>query len=578
MKKMLKDKIRRLKIFQKIYAVYLICIVPFLVLLCLAIVLVLRSILFSNIALSVDSNSSIITRRIEDKMQDAENCSNMMLAYLNELDFLKNSSVKVDDLTRYNEILKRITYTTQVFRSVDAMVFIDEQGNIYGQNPQIEQVAASRDINKLLGSSQFVGGKPYWLDISIQNSLSQQQDMLTLTMVKNITDISTGERLGILVLALDESSITNLFSQLKLTENSSYSLADKNGLVLMPREAEKNIPISLEDPAGIMKGHVMKGDYYFLAPFTKVPLFLVFHAPLSDMTRYMQNLIALVVAVGIVAAGLSLVISMKIARIITGPIVKLTQKMEMVTRGDMAVRFYSNTGDETQMLSDGFNEMLDTIENLISNIREEQKAKRKFELALLQSQIKPHFLYNTLDTIYALIYIQKYEDAIKTTKSLVEFYRLALSSGAEIITIESEIKCIGDYLSIQALRFSDEFSYSVSLPDEILPYSIPKLLIQPIVENAIYHGLRENESKGLLSITATHDDSSIFIKVSDNGVGMDEQTVSRILSYEKQGSFGLKNSNDRIRLYFGSEYGISISSSPGEGTDVIIHIPKISGG
>lgn len=568
----------RLSIFKKIYLVYLLCILPFLALLCLAIVLLLRDILFSNIALSVGSNSAIITRRIEDKMQDMENCSNMMVAYLNELDFIKDSTVVIDDLSRYNEILKRITYTTQVFRSVDSMIFIDQNGTVFGQSPQIEEAAKTKDLQSLFNNPEYIGGKSYWLEITEGNSFSPNAKMPTLTMVKNITDIATGERLGMLILALNESSIADVFSQLKLTENSSYFIADREGFHAMPQGNEETHTV-LPYAAGVKNnGYSFNNSYYYLSPFKKIPYYVVFKAPLSDITRHMKNLLSIVIIAGILAAGFLFLISVKIARFISAPIVKLTQKMETATKGDLSIRFYCSTRDEIWMLSQGFNEMLDTIEHLIQNIQDEQRAKRKFELALLQSQIKPHFLYNTLDTIYALIYIGRCEDALKTTKSLAEFYRMALSSGAEIVTIGAEAKCLDDYLHIQSVRYSDVFTYSISLPAELQSFSIPKLLIQPLVENAIYHGLREKENQGLLSVTAVQDETNIYITVSDNGVGMDTQQVEYLLSQENHTSFGLKNCNDRIRLYFGTEYGLDIRSCPGKGTDVTIHIPKLSGG
>jgi two-component system sensor histidine kinase YesM len=231
------------------------------------------------------------------------------------------------------------------------------------------------------------------------------------------------------------------------------------------------------------------------------------------------------------------------------------------------------------MLGDGFNSLMDKINQLLDQIYTEQKLKRENEFKLLQSQIKPHFLYNTIETIISFIKLDLKDNAMLTAKYLAGFYRISLSKGNDIVTIKDEISLIENYLSIQKLRYVEYLDYSVEINDEIYSYQIPKLTLQPLVENSIYHGLKQKASKGMLVIKGYCEKDTVKIEVIDDGVGINEELIARILSqsanHHKNSDFGVYSVDSRLKLLYGEQYGIRIESRVNEYTKVTVILPAV---
>lgn len=569
---------KRLKIHKKILLLYGMCILPVLGALCVMDVWIMGKAVMNTLNMSVRNNSDVIINQIAGKTNNMKNCANITLMYLNELEFLRSgSSQEPAPLTRHNQILKKMTYASQVFRDVDGMIFVDRENNVYGINPQIEELWKENDYGHLLETMKEHGGEAVWFPMNRENSIAERQDGFTLTLGKNIVDISTGERLGMLFLVLEEDSLKELYSSLRLSEGAYYVMISEEGIVVSsPEEKEIGKTYTVRaawKEASRSAGYLNGGQYLYAHGLKEIPYYLLFHAPVMELTRDIRILIFWIAGIGLICLMLASVIAVSLARRITKPIHALADAMDRVSRGDLLIRCCNDSQDETRLIADGFNHMLDTIEELIRNIGEEQKKKRRYELALIQSQIKPHFLYNTLDTIYVLVHLNRSEDAKLTTKALADFYRVALSSGREIITMEEEIKSLGAYLRIQKIRYGEEFDYQIDVPDELTGVMIPKMTLQPLVENAIYHGLREKQEEGLLSVRASAEDTKIIIVVRDNGVGMDAESCENVLKEESADSYGLKNVDNRIRLYYGNEYGLHIESKKGQGTAVYVRIP-----
>ncbi|SFC90278.1 sensor histidine kinase [Butyrivibrio sp. YAB3001] len=214
-------------------------------------------------------------------------------------------------------------------------------------------------------------------------------------------------------------------------------------------------------------------------------------------------------------------------------------------------------------------------------VKEEQKQLRKAEFELLQAQINPHFLYNTLDAIVWSAEAGNQKQVVSMVGSLSDFFRTSLNKGKEIVSIKEELQHVKSYLEIQQVRYQDILSYEINVAKDIYNYSIPKITIQPIVENALYHGIKNRRGGGKITVTGVEEKDGIVIHVSDDGIGMDENRLSEVTLGLKQDSpdkatvYGLYNVNERIRLNFGDEYGITIKSVKDKGTDVLIHLPKI---
>lgn len=576
------QRFKQFSIRKKIGVMYGLYIFPILIILSVSVIIILRYAVMNNVRLSVNNNSQVIISQIEDKIKNAQSCANILLGNLNEVDFLKKDyQGKKSKLQKHNEILKRMTFSYQVFSDVDGIVFIDNEGNIYGDNYQIEEQCERNYPKDMLSYMKQKGGKAVWFEKKDAYSIPKEQGESTFTMGKNIVDIDTGDPLGVLFITIDESSIHQVFKNLSISANSNYVITNKDGKVVSSPYADEigkdyviKDNLSEEENAA---GYYHNGQYLYAEEFTQLPYYLMFHAPLTELMKDMIQIITYILIIGGICGTMAVIMAKNIGRRITTPIIDLSKAMEEVIRGDMKVRCQVHTEDEIKLIGDGFNNMLDTIEQLIDNIKVEQRNKRKYELALIQSQIKPHFLYNTLDMIYVLAHMKRCEEAKKTTKALAQFYRVSLSSGRDIISIESELNCTREYLRIQGMRYADEFAYEIEVARSLYKYNILKLTIQPLVENAIYHGIKEKEGNGLLKIYAQEEADTLWICVADNGVGMDEEKCKSLLTKDLTSSFGIKNLNDRIQMHFGEEYGLLVESRQGEGTVVKIHIPKKEG-
>ncbi|MGB4659279.1 MAG: histidine kinase, partial [Mobilitalea sp.] len=258
---------------------------------------------------------------------------------------------------------------------------------------------------------------------------------------------------------------------------------------------------------------------------------------------------------------------------------QLCEKTALVAKGDFTARTSCENHDEIAVLADSFNDMAIKLEQQVNSIRQEQENLRNMELKLLQTQINPHFLYNTLDTIVWLIEGNKNKEAIDIVISLSEFFRIVVSKGRDFIHIYEEEIHIKSYLEIQQSRYKDILDYEINIPKELYPYQIPKLTLQPLVENSLYHGVKMLRARGKITVTGEMKGEDICFHVIDNGVGMDEEELQALRKeIEMPGSaqsagFGLANVNERIKLNFGDEYGLDIQSKKGEGTAITITIP-----
>ena len=289
----------------------------------------------------------------------------------------------------------------------------------------------------------------------------------------------------------------------------------------------------------------------------------------------------------ILAVAITLIVTLLLLnRILTGvvkPLKKLEKYMVQVNPDNMDQRMEILTDDEIGHLSMKFNQMMDRIRNLKEQVIEEQEDKRKYELQALQAQINPHFLYNTLDSI---IWMAETNDSniVAMTEALAKLFRISLNKGNEEISLERELEHVKNYLIIQSMRYADKFTYEISAEPGVERCRTIKLILQPIVENCIYHGIKKKRGTGKITIRAYRRGQNLIIEVSDDGCGMPEEICRKILSDEIESEdisgsgIGVKNVNERIQLRFGKKYGLSYSSEEGVGTTVTYVLPYNEGG
>lgn len=264
---------------------------------------------------------------------------------------------------------------------------------------------------------------------------------------------------------------------------------------------------------------------------------------------------------------------------VTNPIRELEKSVKALEEGNLDADIYMGGSYEVQHLGKSVQDMKFRIKGLMQDIVNEHEEKRKSEFDSLQAQINPHFLYNTLDIIVWQIENEKQSEAVHTVTALARFFRLSLGKGKNIVTVKDEIDHVKNYLMIQHMRFKNKFDYEFDIAEDVLELPSLKLMLQPLVENAIYHGMEFMDGDGLIMVKAWREEDELYLSVADNGLGMTEDKVEMILTGKSasgngRGSgIGVKNVNERIKLYFGEAYGLTIDSEPDEGTTVIIHLP-----
>lgn len=298
----------------------------------------------------------------------------------------------------------------------------------------------------------------------------------------------------------------------------------------------------------------------------------------KENMKIYQLIFSFLCLAGILMLGVDVILIQKI----TKPVSRLHQAIQSFGVGKLDVRVDETGIGEISSLEQGFNQMAGEIQELMERSISQEQEKRHMERRLLQAQISPHFLYNTLDSIIWMIQGKQYEGAGKMVSLLARFFRVALSKGKDIIPLRQEVEHATSYLSIQNIRFQDKFDFELNIDESLMEYLCPKITIQPILENAIYHGVENMFGDGEIILSIQEHGEDICIEVSDNGEGMTEEQVEKILHHDirktsgKGSGVGVYNVDSRIKLLYGENYGISIQSELDEGTTVKILLPKVS--
>lgn len=275
------------------------------------------------------------------------------------------------------------------------------------------------------------------------------------------------------------------------------------------------------------------------------------------------------------------IINAYISSRITTPIQELEKSVNALEAGELDTEVYTGGSYEIQHLGRSIGDMAERIQVLMDDIVTEHESKRKSEFDTLQSQINPHFLYNTLDIIVWMIENEQKHEAVKVVTALARFFRISLSKGKSIIPVRDELEHVRNYLMIQQMRFKNKFTYRIEPEEGTLDFASLKLMLQPLVENAIYHGMEFMDGDGEIVLTVRLEEGDLWFTIRDNGLGMTKEQVDSLLtenahvSSRRGSGIGVKNVNERIRLYFGERYGLTIESEPDVGTIIRIHLPAV---
>lgn len=409
--------------------------------------------------------------------------------------------------------------------------------------------------------------------------------VVTMSRAVELTRGSATDQ-GVLLIDIRYDSLEQLFDGVKLGSGAYvYLISSEGELIYHPRAQLIDSGLLNEDyrkAADYQDGTYQVGSQVVTIKTVGYTGWkIVGVMPLSSLSLNTIKTRILIVFMVALILFLLMVINSYISSRITDPIKELEKSVNEIEEGNLDTRVYTGGSYEIRHLGTSIQNMASQIQKLMADVVAEHESKRKSEFDTLQSQINPHFLYNTLDIIVWMIENEKQSEAVKAVTALARFFRISLSKGKSIITVSDELEHVRNYLMIQHMRYKNKFTYSIEAEEEVLELSSLKLMLQPLVENAIYHGMEFMDGDGEIDIRAWREGDDLYMSVADNGLGMTEEQVERLFTAEghvpsRRGSgIGVKNVNERIRLYFGSGYGLTIQSEPDEGTTVTAHLAAV---
>lgn len=520
--------------------------------------------------------TELIKANTETMIDNANNISKILTTNFMVREYLNSESPTLGMLKNVNSLLSNIHIASP---NIDSIYLYDFHGSSlrttrYLTLSSVEDVRLAPWLNEL---KKLNGG--YKISINAENTLKTTSGKNLISVMRILNDLDSLSPIGVLVLNISEESISGVINDVSKNYNSSFILLDS-----------QNKPVIKDDP---------KFDTY-LPYFTDMPgaesiqtinnqkVFLyrmdmkdtgwkiISCFSLSYTSPEISTLKILFFVFIIVTFLLFSMASFFTASLITSPIKKLINSMQGVARGIFNKVSYDTGNDEIGELKSNYNLMITQINNLIFKLVDEEKQKRKFELDVLNEQIKPHFLYNTLDNIAYLALSDDNQSLYEAVTALGNYYRISLSKGSVTISLGDEIKLIKSYLALQKLRYGEMISDEYNVNGNTLEIKILKNILQPIVENCIYHGIRPSGEPGLITISSNIEKDYLFISVNDNGIGMKEEEIASISDENlarNQSSFGLRGTIQRLKIHYGCNDIYMVESKEFVGTKITIKIP-----
>lgn len=536
----------------------------------------------------IQTNCEMIAMQIEKTSDNAKTCLKIITKDINRIysgDTVFGTDA-VGAVTTVNEIYTSLDYSRNCFDDISGLIYAGNDGTVVVAGKSKEIASPSVEELEELICNIPEKGLADAKDLGIGKYSFVGKDTPAWILGHRIIDMNTGKNLGYVFAVILTEKLSSHFPEIeKEGFTGEYQLLNKAGKIIASQD-----PSDLLEPVGNeeMIGKIQEGKSFRIRENTKSYLitncvlknhnwYLINRIGIRELTSGIRLLLSAIILAGILCILLSVAIIRKIVKWITRPLEELAETAGQFRKENLKVRCPVTTKDEIGELAGVFNEMLQRIEYQMENIWQVQKEKRKYELALIQAQIKPHFLYNTLDLIYIFCQMKNTQGAAKVTKAMADYYRTSLSSGREIINIGEEVKNISSYLLIQKERYSNKIDFQIEVDPSIYHYAIPKMTLQPLVENAIYHGLKTRKEKGNIYVKGWSENELIHLLIEDDGVGMSEEKIKEVMENEddmKKGHFGLSSVHRRIQIYYGAEYGIRIESKEQVGTKILIRLPQ----
>lgn len=465
-----------------------------------------------------------------------------------------------------------------VFDNYRNPYFSYKSGPIFANQELIETSNWYADMKKAGGDVLFIHQSEGVLSFS-------QNNKNYITLIREISDVDTYKPLAILMINVDEKTIQEYFDEVGKEYDSRFYIIDsQDNFIVKPSEydSEMNQYILEDEKNDIGYRTITVGNQKMILVQQELGIEdwkLIGTLPINNnitMDKTYSSYIILVISLNLIFV---FACSIVLTKLIFNPLNKVQKHMQLVDNGQLVkMEINERNWDEISHLKKVFNQMIGSIQDLIEKVKKEEKIITKNELDIIQAQINPHFLYNTLDAVSALALIGDNENCLKVTQALGNFYRNSLNSGLDLVKIEDEIECIKSYITILNIRYDNKIIMVYDIEEEIKEYKVLKLILQPIVENAAHHGIRNKKGQGTISIKGYLDEDEIIFIVTDDGLGMTEEKVKEILEGKtKQGKsgFGLYSSIQRISLYYDIKKPITITSEIGNVTEITIRVKVI---
>ncbi|MFK4439864.1 sensor histidine kinase [Paenibacillus sp. RC21] len=428
-----------------------------------------------------------------------------------------------------------------------------------------------------------------WLPSSAFGEKEEGDEVSVLRLIPNVHNIQEND--GIVRAQISQSTLRSVLDHAIATPYTSVVLFNDRGDILstagrFQHTSRKFLDMLSQASTGreqdnYWADHLEFNGKRILLGLQAIPdtdMNIAMIVPYSDIQKSSNKMRNRLILIFSLIIPLTFILSYIVAGSATKRLRQLIRHVRKVKDGNFEISPLPGNQDEIGELTTNFNVMVENISRLIEETYTLGREVKNKELKALQAQINPHFLYNTLDLINIMAIESGNGEISKVVDQLALFYRLSLSNGSEIVTLESELRHIESYVSIQNMRFSNVITLILKVPPILLSCEVPKIMLQPLIENAILHGIMEKEVEtGIIHVSAMEEKGDLVVDISDDGIGMNEEVLSTLLTKavsKRTGGFGIRNIQERLQLNYGLKYGLSFTSRPGEGTSVRIRLPK----
>lgn len=553
------------------------------------------------------SSNNIQTEISNTSLMDIEQISASIKSMQDDITDLSTTTILSKE---FQSILKsKDPYSNENIKTCERMIdnFLISKNAIsfiavYGENgyEYYSSADGSSNINNfeniksniLYKSISALKGRPLWASLINNNQIFIINNKFSkVAMCRSIYDTNSLNKLGVIVVCINVPYIERTYMDGMIKDDRKLLLLDSNNKLIDSGSLNATDQISGDDLDKIVNN--IKGDSgKYIMPLQKKETLvcyssiensnwkLVYLIPKSEFSRNINNILSITLIIIISCLVVSFIISMYVSNSLTSPIKNLVKVMKNVNKDEIRRKVNFKYNDEIGILGNEYNNMIDNISDLIEKVYMLQIKEKEAELKALQAQINPHFLYNTLDTIFWRAEKAKEKDISEMIYALSKLFRLTLNNGAETTFVRAEKEFIEYYLLLQKNRYKDKLTYNIEIEEEILDYKIPKLILQPFVENAIIYGTENDAGKSIICITGAYKNGKIYFSIEDNGMGMSKEQIQKILSKEANvkengriSGYAIYNINQRLALYYNNDYSLLINSEIGIGTNVQIIIP-----